>query len=85
MYESTGQRGESKLRKVDYKTGKVLKNRDLSKEYFGEGLTILNNNIYLLTWQKGTGFVYDVATFDKKTVSNMETVKKAGEFAMIKK
>ena len=67
LYESTGQRGESKLRKVDYKTGKVLKNLDLSKEYFGEGLTILNNNLYLLTWQKGTGFVYDVNTLEKKT------------------
>lgn len=67
LYESTGQRGESKLRKVDYKTGDVLKNVDLSNEYFGEGLTILNNNIYQLTWQRGTGFVYDVATFDKKS------------------
>lgn len=67
LYESTGQRGKSKLRKVDYKTGEVLKNMDLSNEYFGEGLTILNDNIYLLTWQKGTGFVYDIATFDKKS------------------
>ncbi len=65
LYESTGQRGESKLRKVDYKTGEVLKNVNLSNEYFGEGLTILNDNIYQLTWQRGTGFVYDVATFDK--------------------
>lgn len=67
LYESTGQRGESKLRKIDYKTGKVLKNVDLSNEYFGEGLTILNNNIYQLTWQRGVGFVYDVSTFDKKS------------------
>lgn len=67
LYESTGQRGESKIRKVDYKTGKVLKNIDLSKEYFGEGLTILNDNLYQLTWQKGTGFIYDVNTLDRKT------------------
>ncbi len=67
LYESTGQRGESKLRKVDFKTGDVLKNVDLSKEYFGEGLTILNNNIYQLTWQRGTGFVYDATTLDKKS------------------
>jgi len=66
LYESTGQRGESKLRKVDYKTGKVLKNVNLSNEYFGEGLTILNDNIYQLTWQKGIGFVYDAATLEKK-------------------
>jgi len=67
LYESTGQFGESKLRKVDYKTGKVLKNVDLAKEYFGEGLTILNNNIYQLTWQNGVGFIYDINTFKKKS------------------
>ncbi len=67
LYESTGQRGESKIRKVDYKTGKVIINIDLAKEYFGEGLTILNNNLYQLTWQKGIGFVYDVNTLEKKT------------------
>jgi glutamine cyclotransferase len=65
LYESTGQHGESKLRKLDYKTGKVLKNINLADEYFGEGLTILNQKIYLLTWQKGTGFIYDVNTFEK--------------------
>lgn len=67
LYESTGQRGESKIRKVDYKTGKVIKNIDLSKEYFGEGLTILNDNLYQLTWQKGTGFIYDANTLERKT------------------
>ncbi|MCF6296158.1 MAG: glutaminyl-peptide cyclotransferase [Flavobacteriaceae bacterium] len=70
LYESTGQRGESKLRKVNYKTGEVLRNIDLAKEYFGEGLTILNNNIYQLTWQSGVGFVYDLETFDKKSSFN---------------
>jgi len=70
LYESTGQYGESKLRKVEYKTGKVLKNVDLAKEYFGEGLTILNNNIYQLTWQSNTGFVYDLETLNKKSSFN---------------
>lgn len=65
LYESTGQLKESKLRKLDYKTGTVLKSINLADEYFGEGLTILNNKVYQLTWQKGTGFVYDVNTFDK--------------------
>jgi glutamine cyclotransferase len=65
LYEGTGQRGESKLRKIDYKTGNVLKNIDLEKEYFGEGITILNNKIYQLTWQGGAGFVYDIDTFEK--------------------
>lgn len=65
LYESTGQRGESKLRKVDYKTGEVLLNVDLSNEFFGEGLTIYDNKIYQLTWQKGTGFIYDLSTFKR--------------------
>lgn len=65
LYESTGQYKESKLRKLDYKTGKVLTNINLDDEYFGEGLTILNNKVYQLTWKNGTGFVYDVNTFSK--------------------
>lgn len=65
LYESTGQYKESKLRKVDYKTGKILKNINLSDEYFGEGLTIINDKVYQLTWKQGTGFVYDVHTFNK--------------------
>ncbi|WP_166961158.1 glutaminyl-peptide cyclotransferase [Yeosuana marina] len=65
LYESTGQYKESKLRKVDYKTGEILKNVNLADEYFGEGLTILNNKIYQLTWRKGIGFIYDVNTFKK--------------------
>lgn len=65
IYESTGQYRESKLRKLNYKTGKVIKNINLADEYFGEGLTILNDKIYQLTWQEGTGFVYDINSFDK--------------------
>ena len=65
LYESTGQNGESKLMKVDYKTGKHLKQIDLDRAYFGEGLTILNDKIYQLTWQKGVGFIYDLNTFEK--------------------
>ena len=67
LYESTGQYKESKLRKVDYKTGNILKNINLANEYFGEGLTILNNKIYQLTWQSGTGLIYDVNTFEKQS------------------
>ena len=65
LYESTGQYKESKLRLVDYKTGEVLKNINLPNEYFGEGITILNNKIYQLTWQENTGLVYDLNTFEK--------------------
>ncbi|WP_299159843.1 glutaminyl-peptide cyclotransferase [uncultured Tenacibaculum sp.] len=63
LYETTGRRGESSLRKVDLKTGEVLQKIDLNKKYFGEGMTIYNNKIYWLTWQARKGFVYDLETF----------------------
>lgn len=65
LYESTGQRGESKLRKIDFETGEVLRNIDLSPKFFGEGLTVLNDQIYQLTWQAKMGFIYDAATFER--------------------
>jgi glutamine cyclotransferase len=65
LYESTGQRGESKLRKVDFETGEVLQNVDLSPKFFGEGLTILNDQIYQLTWQAKMGFIYNATTFER--------------------
>ena len=64
LYESTGQYGESKLRALDYKKGKVLKNINLLSSYFGEGLTVLNDNIYQLTWREGRGLIYDVNKFE---------------------
>ncbi|CAM1353097.1 glutaminyl-peptide cyclotransferase [Tenacibaculum insulae] len=63
LYESTGRRGQSTLRKVDLKTGEILQKVALGKEYFGEGMTIFNNKIYWLTWQARKGFVYDLETF----------------------
>jgi len=65
LYESTGKKGKSSLRKVDFRTGKVLKKIDLDNNYFGEGITILNNKIYQLTWQSGIGFIYDLKDFKK--------------------
>lgn len=66
LYETTGQRGASSLRKVDIKTGKVLQKIDLDDKYFGEGMTIFNNEIIWLTWQNKKGFVYDLETFKQK-------------------
>lgn len=63
LYETTGRRGQSWLRKIDYKTGKVLQQYDLDKKYFGEGVTIMNNKIHWLTWQAGKGFTYDLNSF----------------------
>jgi glutamine cyclotransferase len=65
LYESTGQYKESTLRKTDYKTGEVLKKVKLADAYFGEGLTILNNKIYQLTWRENTGFIYNLKTMEQ--------------------
>ncbi|MEM6517197.1 MAG: glutaminyl-peptide cyclotransferase [Bacteroidota bacterium] len=67
LYESTGQYKESKLRKINYETGEILKNVNLDDQYFAEGLTILDNKIYQLTWKENTGFVYDLETFQKES------------------
>lgn len=63
IYEGTGLYGHSTLRKVELKTGKVLKNYQISSEYFGEGITIWKNRLIQLTWQSHTGFIYDTQSF----------------------
>ncbi len=75
LYESTGQKGESKLRKVNFETGEVLKNINLDDTYFGEGLTVLNGKIYQLTWQAERGFIYDVNTFERLSIFKYEKSK----------
>lgn len=65
LYESTGQYGSSSLRKVDLETGKVLQKINIPSNYFAEGITILNDKIYLLTWKENVGFIYDVENLEK--------------------
>lgn len=70
LYESTGQRGESKLLKIDLETGDFLQAEELDASLFGEGLTLFNDELFQITWTSGTGFVYDRETFKlKKTFS----------------
>jgi glutaminyl-peptide cyclotransferase len=63
LYESTGIAGRSTLRKVALESGQVLQQVSLPPQYFGEGLTILHNNVYQLTWLAKKGFVYDLRSF----------------------
>ncbi len=65
LYESTGKKGRSSLRKTDYETGKVLQQVDLDDNFFGEGITIMDDKIYMLTWRSKTGFVFDLKTLEK--------------------
>lgn len=74
LFESAGQYNKSRLIKTDVKTGKIYKSINLDGKYFGEGITILNNKIFQLTYKELTGFVYNADTwkvektfaFDKK-------------------
>jgi len=73
LYESTGSYGKSSLRKTEAKTGKIIQQINLDNNFFGEGLTILNEKLYQLTWQEKKGFVY-----------NPKTLKKIDEFSFFK-
>jgi glutaminyl-peptide cyclotransferase len=59
LYESTGQYGESSLRKVKTETGEVIRNIALDRELFGEGLCLFEDRLYQITWKNKVGFVYD--------------------------
>lgn len=59
LWESTGQYGLSTLRKVDLTTGKVLQTATLPEEIFGEGMTVIENKIYQLSWKERLAFIYN--------------------------
>lgn len=63
MFESTGLYGQSTLRRVDLESGKVKQKIDLDSQYFGEGIQVLDDHIYQLTWQSHIAFLYDRKTF----------------------
>lgn len=65
LYESTGNYGASELRKNNLTTGKADKLIKLGKEYFGEGISLINNKLYQLTYKEKRVFVYDPNTFTK--------------------
>ena len=61
----TGKRGITSLRKTNYRTGEVYKKVELPMQYFGEGITVLNNKVYQLTYKNNEGYVYNADTFEK--------------------
>jgi glutamine cyclotransferase len=63
LYESTGREGMSWIRRWKLETGEVLQQVDLAPQYFGEGITVLNERITQLTYKTEVGFVYDQASF----------------------
>lgn len=65
LYESTGLRGFSTLKKLHLQDGDIYQQVKLDKQFFGEGITIVGDSIYQLTWQSNKGFIYDKTSFDK--------------------
>lgn len=63
LYEGTGLKGRSSLRKVSLETGEIIQQIELAPEFFGEGITLLRNEVVQLTWQSQTGFVYRLSDF----------------------
>jgi glutamine cyclotransferase len=63
LYEGTGNNGESKLMKVKPETGNAIQSHSLEEIYFGEGITILNDKIYQITYRAQKGFVYNLSDF----------------------
>ncbi|MGN0021893.1 MAG: glutaminyl-peptide cyclotransferase [Sphingobacterium hotanense] len=64
LYESTGKEDRTSLRKVDLKTGKVIQKIDGDGTFFGEGMTVVADKIYFLTWLNKKGFIYDKVSLE---------------------
>jgi len=73
FYESTGRLTQSSLRIVDPLTGKILRVQNLSTLYYGEGLSILGNRIYQLTYMNGICLVYNLSTFEQMSTFTYPT------------
>jgi len=69
LYESTGLYGQSSLRQIDPESGEVLRIKLLEEAYFGEGMTIVNDSIYMLTWKEETALIFNIESLE--LVSNL--------------
>jgi glutamine cyclotransferase len=65
LYEGTGERGTSSLRKVVLETGEPIQIRDLDQSLFGEGIAVMGERIYQITYTSQVGFIYDKSTFQE--------------------
>lgn len=61
LYESVGQYGESAIRQLDLASGRVVLNKSMEPQFFGEGACFYGGHIYQLTWRENVCFVYDRA------------------------
>jgi glutamine cyclotransferase len=66
LFESTGQWGQSKLRKINPENGEVYLSKDIDAKYFGEGITIANGLVFHITYKAGLAFIYEKENFEIK-------------------
>ncbi|OAG65905.1 glutamine cyclotransferase [Xanthomonas floridensis] len=62
LYESTGELGQSRVRKVELDTGRVLQQAQTPLPYYGEGIVAWEDRLIQLTWRNQRGFIYDLTT-----------------------
>jgi len=65
LYEGTGKKGASSLRKISPQSGEVIQSLNLPNSVFGEGICIFDDRIYQLTWRSQKGYIYDLSDFSK--------------------
>jgi len=65
ILESTGLKGSSWIAEVNLGSGQHEKKVTLDDRYFGEGITVLHDKIYQLTYEEKIGFIYDAANYRK--------------------
>ena len=63
LYEGTGENGKSALYQISLSTSRIIRSKPLEDRFFGEGITLLGNKIYQLTYKNQLGFVYDLESF----------------------
>ena len=73
LYETTGT-GPASLRRVDLATGEVRKQEVISDRHFGEGMTVIGDRLWWITWKSERAFLYDPDTFER-----IRTVRYRGE------
>jgi len=65
LFESTGQVGQSDIREVELTSGRVIRKHELEAPHFGEGIALLGDKLFEITWTTGKAFVYDWKTFTR--------------------
>lgn len=64
LFEGTGKNGQSSLSQLNLDDGSVLQSTALNRRYFGEGIEIVGDKVYQLTWRSNMVFVYDKNSFE---------------------